>query len=147
MRSLYQPTGSSLGHRFLARGPVAVRSSSSTLLSLAVFIAFLDAPFLHTHRHEATQNHPGPVFHLHVKLSHAASKTAEFRGLDPDDDAQIQGWLSVAPTDSRHIAPALPLEPFSVPLLERSGWAVEAPLQIGHDPPLLSPQNPRGPPA
>jgi hypothetical protein len=82
-----------------------------------------------------------------VKLAHPASKTPEFRGLDPDDDAQFQSWFSVTPTDSRLITPALPAEPFSIPVLECSRWAVEAPLQIGHDPPLLSPQNPRGPPA
>ena len=121
--------------------------SLSIPLSLVVFIAFLDAPFLHTHQHEGTQRHPGPVFHLHVKLAHPASKTPEFRGLDPDDDAQLQSWFSVTPTDSQSIIPALPAEPLSIPVLERSRWAVEAPLQIGHDPPFLSPRNPRAPPA
>jgi len=116
-------------------------------LSLAVLIAFVEAPFLHTHQHEATQRHPGPVFHLHLKLAHAASNTREFRGVNPDDDAQIQSWFSVTPADSRYIAPALAAELFSIPILERSKWVVEAPLQIGHDPPLLSPRNPRGPPA
>jgi len=146
MKSLHPLTGSGLGRRFPPCG-VSVRSSSSILLSLAVLIAFLEAPFLHTHQHEATQRHPGPAFHLHLKLTHAASKTHEFRGLDPDDDAQLQSWFSVTPTDSRYITPALLAEPFSIPVLERGRWAVEAPFETGHDPPFLAPRNPRAPPA
>jgi hypothetical protein len=116
-------------------------------MSLAMFIAFLEAPFLHTHQHESTQHHAGPVFHLHLGLTHHSSKTPGFQGLNPDDDAQLQSWLSLTPTDSTPVAPAVPAEFYSVPDLETSRLKVDPPLEKGHDPPGLSRRNPRAPPA
>jgi hypothetical protein len=117
------------------------------VLSLAIFIAFLEAPFLHTHQHESTQRHAGSVFHLHLGLAHHSSNSPEFQGLNPDDDAQLQSWFSLTPTDSTPIAPAVLAEFYSIRDLETSRLKVDPPLQTGHDPPRLSRQNPRAPPA
>ena len=72
-----------------------MRTHLSTVLSLAIFIAFVESPFLHSHQHESTQLHAGPVFHLHLGLTHHSSNAPEFQGLNPDDDAQLQSWLSL----------------------------------------------------
>jgi hypothetical protein len=124
-----------------------VRSSFSILLSLAVLTAFAEAPFLHTHRHAATERHSGPLFHLHLQSAHDVGTTREFRGLDPNEDAQYQNWFSATPTHSGSIAMAGPEESFILPNPEQSGWAVEVPLRTGHDPPQLTSKHPRAPPA
>src|ERR1700674_5373799 len=77
-----------------------VRSFCSILLNLGLLLASLEAPFLHTHQHEATQRHPGAFFHLHVRSAHAVSTGREFRTLDPDEDALYQAWFSATPTNS-----------------------------------------------
>jgi hypothetical protein len=117
-------------------------------MALVVLAAFIQAPFLHIHLHEATQGHPGPFFHLHLKWAHAVSQTPEFQGLNPDDDAQYEGWFRATPTtDSGSIHPAVIAEPFSPAAPEIAGWTVEAPLPAGHDPPGRAPLNSRAPPA
>jgi hypothetical protein len=123
-----------------------VRSFGSILLSLALLGAFIEEPFLHTHQHEATQRHAGAFLHFHLKAVHPASMGTEFRALDPDEDAQYQNWFSATPTDSGTIAPVILSEPFSLPAPEHEGLAVETPLRIGHDPPLLCLKSPRAPP-
>lgn len=124
-----------------------MRSSCSILLSLALLVAFVESPFLHTHQHEATQRHAGAFLHLHLKSAKAVSRSPEFRGLDPDEDAQYQPWFSTTPTDSGSMTPVMHGERASLPAPERSECLVEAPLQIGHDPPLFCPRSPRAPPA
>jgi hypothetical protein len=124
-----------------------VRSFLSSFLTLAVLTAFAEAPFLHTHQHAATQQHPGPFLHLHLKTAHSVGTGREFRGLDPNEDAQYQNWFSTTCPDSGSIAPAIPAERFALAAPELIRQPTEAPLKIGHDPPLLDPQSPRGPPA
>jgi hypothetical protein len=123
-----------------------VRTSSSILLSLALLVAFLEAPFLHTHQHEATQRHAGAFLHFHLKSAHPVGKNPEFRDLDPNEDAQYQAWFSATTTDSGTMVPVVFAAPFSVPIPESSGWSIETPQRIGHDPPLLIPRSPRAPP-
>lgn len=123
-----------------------MRSSSSITLILALLVAFAEAPFLHIHQHEATQRHPGAFLHIHLRSAHAVSSSPEFRGLDPDEDAEYQTWFSSTPTDPGTAAPVVLVESSSLPDPEHSGCALEAPMQIGHDPPLLCPKSPRGPP-
>jgi hypothetical protein len=122
-----------------------VRIATSVFLSLALLVAFVEAPFHHTHRHEATQRHAGAFLHFHLGSVHPADRSPEFRGLDPSQDAQYQAF-SATSTDSGTMAPVLYLEPFPVPIPESSGWAVEGSSRSGHDPPLLSPKSPRAPP-
>lgn len=123
-----------------------MRISTSVLLSLALLVAFVEAPFLHTHQHEATQRHAGAFLHFHLKSANPIGRSPEFRGLDPNEDAQYQAWFSATTTDSGTMAPVVYAEPFSVPIPESNGWSNETPLRTGHDPPLLSPRIPRAPP-
>ena len=132
---------------FYPSGKCVARSAASILLSLAVVLAFIEAPFLHTHRHESTQRHPGPVFHFHLKFVHATNGDPAFRDLDPDDDAQLQSSFSLTAANSPHITPAIASVLFSTPVLRQTGRTIEALFETGHDPPLLSLLNPRPPPA
>ena len=124
-----------------------MRAFLSSFLTLAVLTAFAEAPFLHTHQHEATQQHPGQFLHLHLKTAHSVGTGHEFRDLDPNEDAQYQNWFSTTGPDSGSIAPAIPAQRFALAAPELTRQPTEAPLKIGHDPPLLDPQSPRGPPA
>ena len=124
-----------------------MRTSSSILVSLALLVAFVEAPFLHTHQHESTQRHAGAFLHFHLKSVHPIGTSPEFRDLDPNEDAQFQSWFSATATDSGSITPVIHAEPFTLPAPELSGWSTETPLRTGHDPPLLSPRSPRAPPA
>jgi hypothetical protein len=124
-----------------------VRLSLSILLNVAVLTAFAQAPFLHTHQHEATAQHPGPFFHFHLKSAHAAGRVPGLQGLDPSDDAQYQRWFSATSTESISIIPAIAAEPFVRVVLEQDGWTSDAPPPIAHGPPRSSPRNPRAPPA
>ena len=124
-----------------------MRAYQSAVLALAMFVAFIEAPFLHTHQHESTQHHPGPVFHLHFPSIEYGGKGPAIRSLNPDDDAQFLSWVSVTPTHLIPAAPALPAEFFTVPPPELRRWTIDARHPRGHDPPPLTTQNPRAPPA
>lgn len=124
-----------------------MRSSFSIVLSVVVLAAFIEAPYFHTHRHESTQRHPGPFLHFHVRSAHQGGKAPEFRGFDPNEDAQYENWFCGTPSESGLIAVAIPEEPFVLPAPQESGRSVEVPLRSGHDPPPSSPKNPRAPPA
>ena len=123
-----------------------MRISTSVLLSLALLVAFIEAPFQHIHRHEATQRHTGAFLHFHLKSAHPVSRSPEVRDLDPNEDAQYQAWFSATTTDSGTTVPVICAEPLSIPIPESSGWTIEAPVRTGHDPPLLCPKSPRAPP-
>jgi hypothetical protein len=125
---------------------MGVRSFISILMNLMLALTFVQAPFLHVHGHEDTQRHPGGFFHTHFPHHHlSTSKSPEFRGLDPDDDAVFQQWFSVTisdlstpafiPTFIYILAPTSSSEPF-----------LEPNILSGHDPPRLSRSAPRSPP-
>lgn len=120
---------------------------TAILVSLALLGAFIEAPFLHIHQHEATQRHPGAFIHLHIESRHSSSGGPELRGLDPNEDAIPQGWFSATSTDSGLNTSIILTEPFRFEIPERTGWIVEGPLPVGHDPPLLFARSPRPPPA
>ena len=123
-----------------------MRPFVAIFMSLALGVAFIEAPFLHVHQHEATQKHPGALLHLHLKSVQPASSGPAFRNLDPDDDAQLQNWFS-ATSAVAGLAPVILAEAYSISVPEFGGWTVEAPRLNGHDPPLLCIRNPRAPPA
>jgi hypothetical protein len=123
-----------------------VRSHITILANVALLVAFLEAPFLHIHQHEATQRHPGALLHFHLKTGHFSGTSSEFRSLDPDDDVLVENWVAASPTDSG-LNPIVLAAPFTLSAPERSGWTVDAPPHTGHDPPLILLQNPRAPPA
>jgi hypothetical protein len=126
---------------------VGVRSFISILMNFVLALTFFQAPFLHVHEHESTEHHPHGFFHTHFPHHHhlSASKSPEFRGLDPDDDAVFQQWFSATlgelstpvfiPTFIYTAAPARSSEPF-----------VELNIRSGHDPPRLLRAAPRSPP-
>jgi len=125
---------------------VSVRSCISILMNLVLALTFLQAPFLHVHQHESTEHHPHGFFHTHFPHHHLSdSRSAEFRCLDPDDDAVFQQWFSATlgdlstplfiPTSIYTVAPICSSEPF-----------VEPNILSGHDPPRLSCSAPRSPP-
>ncbi len=58
-----------IADRFGRRYYMGVRSCISILMVLA--LKFLQAPFLHLHQHESTENHPHRFFHNH--FPHASS--------------------------------------------------------------------------
>ena len=123
-----------------------VRFSTSILLTLALVVTFAQAPFLHTHQHESTQRHAGTFLHFHLKSACAANRGPEFRDLDPNEDAHNETWFSATSPDSGSVAPAVLPEFASLSADGARGWTVEAPLQTGHDPPLVRLKSPRAPP-
>ena len=124
-----------------------MRSSGSILSSLALLVAFVQAPFMHTHLHEATQKHAGGFLHVHFRPLSPVSTTPELRTLDPNEDVLYEGWFSAPPVNFGPITPLIHAESLALLMPERGGWILETPLRVGHDPPLLCPKSPRGPPA
>jgi hypothetical protein len=115
-------------------------------MNFVLALTFLQAPFLHVHEHESTEHHPHGFLHTHIPHHQlSASKSAEFRGLDPDDDAIFQQWFSATISDLYTpafiltsvytVAPLRSLEPFFEPNI-----------LSGHDPPRRSLSSPRSPP-
>ena len=116
-------------------------------MNLALVLAFVQAPFLHVHQHESTENHPGAFLHTHfahVEVTH--STQPELRDLDPDDDAQFQNWYSAATSDSA-FTPVILASLFSVPTPELTNCHTIAVEPSAHGPPLLNTATPRAPPA
>ena len=124
-----------------------LRSSTAVFSAFALLLTFVQAPALHTHQHEATQRHSGGFlhFHFHLRSVHPGAGR-EFRNLDPDDDAQFQNWFSATSADAG-LSPVVLTESFCITAPESSERSLDAPLQKGHDPPLLCSKSPRAPPA
>ncbi len=97
-----------------------MRRGICILANLALLVAFLEAPFLHIHQHEATQQHPGAFLHFHLKTAHAFGKSAELRPLDPDDDALTENWVSVHPIVP-NFSPSILAERCFIAELDQSG--------------------------
>jgi len=122
-----------------------VRRPICILANLALLVAFLEAPYLHVHQHEATQQHPGAFLHFHLKAAHVFGNSSEFRSLDPDDDALTENWVSAHPIVP-DFSPVILAERCSIAEPEQTDYPVEAPKNTGHDPPLKSTISPRAPP-
>ena len=123
-----------------------MRPFITVAVNLALCFAFVQAPFLHVHQHEATQRHPGAFLHLHLESARPTGGP-EFRNLDPDDDAQFQDWFAATTSSDAGLTAVILGESFCIYAPEFSGWLAEAPLPNGYDPPLLCIKNPRAPPA
>jgi hypothetical protein len=121
------------------------RPLTAILLNLALFLAFVQAPFDHTHQHQSTQRHPGPLLHLHFKSFHAPGRGTVLQAPDPDDDAQFQNWFAVTHHD-QGTGPAVLTEHLSLSAAECIGWVAGPLPEMGPDPPRLSAKNPRAPP-
>ena len=85
-----------------------VRAYQSALLTLAMFVAFREAPFQHTHLHESAQHHAGAVFHFHFRAFEPSGSGPRFQGLNPDDHAQFLNLVSLTPAHLTPVVPAIP---------------------------------------
>lgn len=125
---------------------MSVRRWTSILMNLALALTFLEAPFLHVHSHEITEHHRGGFFHAHFPHHHLShSKSPEFHGLDPDDDAVYQQWFSATISDA-----STPVFLLSAVHTDAPKWTseplFEPDILSGHDPPRRSRSAPRSPP-
>src|SRR5882757_7437402 len=125
---------------------MGVRSCISILMNLMLALTFLQAPFLHVHEHESTEHHPHGFLHTHFPHPHfSASKSAEFHGLDPDDDAVFQQWFSARISDLS--TPVFTLTSiYTVTPIRSPEPFFESNILGGHDPPRRSLSSPRAPP-
>jgi hypothetical protein len=123
-----------------------VRSLVAVVVNLAMGFAFVQAPFQHTHQHEATRQHPGSFFHTHLAIPPVRASVPEFRGLDPNEDAQFQNWFSATSVPSGVAPVALPTA-IRMPEFQAADSATEEPKPRAHDPPLVNNRSPRAPPA
>jgi hypothetical protein len=124
-----------------------VRACFSMLMNLVLALMFVQAPFMHVHEHESTEHHPHGFLHTHFPRHHelSASKSPEFQGLDPDDDAVFQEWFSA--THSELSIPVfIPTFIYTVAPVESTEPFLELIILSGHDPPRRSHTSPRSPP-
>lgn len=122
-----------------------MRPAGSFLSIAALFWAFMQAPFLHVHPFE--EDHPAAsVVHLH---NHRGQQTdSPAIGIHtPDEDAIDQDW-HIAPPPTFELAVSLPIASL---VIDPPATTATAPVFVtrprGHDPPDLSPKQPRSPPA
>jgi hypothetical protein len=123
-----------------------VRFFISIPMSLVLVLTFLQAPFLHVHQHESTEHHPHGFFHTHFP-NHRLSfpKSAEFRDLDPDDDAVYEQWFSATISDLS--TPLfIPTFIYTIAFTWSYEPLIEPNILSGHDPPRLTCSAPRSPP-
>jgi hypothetical protein len=125
-----------------------VKSAISIMLNVALLLAFLQAPSLHVHAHEATQRHAGTFFHTHFAHGvHPPLRGAEWRDLDPADDARFLSWVSMVPSDNGLAPAVLAASTVILPIRVVTEWQTTILRPRAHDPPALSAAPPRAPPA
>jgi hypothetical protein len=115
-------------------------------LSVVLVFAFMQAPSLHVHSHEATERHAATFLHTHVPHVEAPSESPEWRDFDPDDDAQFLNWTLIAPNYDG-LAPLYLVESTVIllaPVL--SEWRTAILRPSAHDPPVSKTTSPRAPP-
>ena len=126
---------------------VPVKFLVSILLNVALLLAFMQAPSLHVHAHEATERHVATFLHTHLAHVEAPlSGHPEWRDLDPDDDAQFLSWVSMAPSDEGLVPVILVSSNVILPAPVVSEWQTMTLRPSAHDPPALNATTPRAPP-
>ena len=124
-----------------------VRFVVSILLNVVMLLAFMQAPSLHVHAHEATERHAASFIHTHLPHVEAPlSDREEWQDLDPDDDAQFLSWVSFRPS-YEGLAPLILIASnviLPAPVVGKWHSAVLRP--SAHDPPALNATTPRAPP-
>lgn len=124
-----------------------VKVLNSILLNLVLLVAFMQAPSLHAHVHEATERHTAPFLHTHAPhLEAPLSGSPEWRDFDPDDDAEFLNWAAIAP-NCDGFAPLFVVASsviLPLPILSESRTALLRPST--HDPPACKTTRPRAPP-
>jgi hypothetical protein len=114
------------------------------VLVAALLMAFVQAPFVHTHEHVSHHAHPGAVFHFHLHTSGAGDWNLETPA--PDGDAHFLDW--VAKRESVELAWAADgFESGVEPALTRGERLLTPKRAPACDPPWRFPLIPRAPPA
>ena len=139
--------GSSPTHPAAVAWKLPVKFFISILLSATTVLALAQAPSLHVHGHEATEQHAASFIHTHIShLEAAPSGQAEWRDIDPDDDAQFLNWVSITPNDHGFVPVILIASSVSLPVPARITWRTTVLRPNAHDPPALNATSPRAPP-
>ncbi len=125
-----------------------MRRGVSMLMNMLLVLAFLQAPFQHTHHHDCPSWHPHGLFHIHTHPIHASgSRSAAVRDGDSDDDAQFREWHAAASGSVSRLAMYLAPEIVTAAPATLSARQIEPLIEGGHDPPILPQSSPRSPPA
>lgn len=123
-----------------------VRFVLCIVVNVSLALAFVQAPFLHVHQHESTEKHAGAFIHTHfLHIALYQSSKPELRNLNPDDDAQFQGWFAATTGDSA-FSPVILTSMFAVPRPAMSSCPVIPIEPNAHGPPPPAATVPRAPP-
>jgi len=123
-----------------------VQTLCSMAVSWALFLCFLEAPFIHVHDQvSGDAHHATEQAHVHARLRSANTQGLAIEQLDPADDERPVNWfqtvqygactLFVAPRHERLAEPA-----------DRRQFLTPAPVACGHSPPFRRSIPPRAPP-
>jgi hypothetical protein len=123
-----------------------VRCANSILVTYALLLGFIEAPFAHVHEQAGGDDHHAAE-QAHAHLSQAARRAAgpAFDQSDPADDERLVNWFQTVQQSSflLYFAP----EPSGVVEPRANGEFVRAaPSICGHDPPLTGTLSSRAPP-
>jgi len=122
-----------------------VRAHGAILSIAALFWGFLEAPFLHVHAEET--DHPATsLAHLHIRATQIAPGPA-ICAHTADDDAVDVEWRIAPPTASALSIDLAVSATVTVAAPPADSIALLIPQPRGHDPPDLTPKQPRAPPA
>lgn len=125
----------------------SVRNFTSILGNGGLLLALMQAPSLHSHRHETTQRHGAAFLHTHVAHVEAAVSTQpEFRDFDPDEDAHFPSWFSTSRSYPRSDLVICTASNPVAAVADVGEWRTMVLRPSAHDPPLLNAIAPRGPP-
>ena len=120
-----------------------MQASGAILSIAALFWGFLQAPFLHIHAEET--DHPATsLAHMHVHSAQTASGPT-ICAHTADDDAIDVEWRIAPP--SAGVFPLIVSGTVTVAAPAVVSIALLIPRPRGHDPPDLTPKQPRAPPA
>jgi hypothetical protein len=126
---------------------MSVRLLTAVLVNVALLFAFMQAPSLHVHAHEATGRHVAGFLHAHVPHVEAPlSDAAEWRDIDADEDAQFLNWTSITPSYAGLAPVTLVQSAVVLPAPAVSEWQTTILRLRAHDPPNLNSTPPRAPP-
>ena len=123
-----------------------VRVSGAILSIVALFWGFLQAPFFHIHAEELDHSTASIPVHLHIHVARHATGVAILTET-ADDDAIETEWSATQPQTVTILADMAPTANAWAPSPVVSSAVVPVPSQRAHDPPDLTPKQPRSPPA
>ena len=122
-----------------------VQAAGAVLSIAALFWGFLQAPFLHIHAEET--DHPvASLAHLHVHAAQVASGPTLCTHTADDDAIDVE-WRVAPPSGTEFSFDLAASGTVAVAPPPVVSIALLVPQPRGHDPPDLSPKQPRPPPA